>query len=62
VDAPEEILGSHYANAYECTKANKLIENGQNRPVLWRTLGFEGVVYFTAYRMVITRCRRAPTC
>ena len=39
----KEILGSHFANAYECMKANELIESGQIRPVLWRTLGFEGV-------------------
>ncbi len=39
----KEILGSHFANAYECTKANELIENGRIRPVLWRTLGFDGV-------------------
>jgi crotonyl-CoA carboxylase/reductase len=39
----KEIIGSHFANAYECTKANELIESGQIRPVLWRTLGFEGV-------------------
>ena len=39
----KEILGSHFANAYECNKANALIESGQIRPVLWRTLGFEGV-------------------
>ncbi|HLH15143.1 MAG TPA: zinc-binding dehydrogenase, partial [Solirubrobacteraceae bacterium] len=39
----KEILGSHFANAYECTKANELIESGQVRPVLWRTLGFDGV-------------------
>ena len=39
----KEILGSHFANAYECTKANELIESGEIRPVLWRTLGFEGV-------------------
>ena len=38
-----EILGSHFANAYECTKANELIESGAIRPVLWRTLGFDGV-------------------
>jgi crotonyl-CoA carboxylase/reductase len=24
-------------------KANELIESGQIRPVLWRTMGFEGV-------------------
>jgi crotonyl-CoA carboxylase/reductase len=39
----KEIIGSHFANAYECMKANELIENGQIRPVLWRTLGFDGV-------------------
>ncbi len=39
----KEILGSHFANAYECTKANELIDSGQIRPVLWRTLGFDGV-------------------
>jgi crotonyl-CoA carboxylase/reductase len=39
----KEILGSHFANAYECMKANELIESGAIQPVLWRTLGFEGV-------------------
>jgi crotonyl-CoA carboxylase/reductase len=39
----KEIIGSHFANAWECNKANQLIENGQIRPVLWRTLGFDGV-------------------
>jgi len=39
----KEILGSHFANAYECTKANELIESGVVRPVLWRTMGFDGV-------------------
>jgi crotonyl-CoA carboxylase/reductase len=39
----KEIIGSHFANAYECTKANELIESGQIRPVLWRTMGFDGV-------------------
>jgi crotonyl-CoA carboxylase/reductase len=39
----KEILGSHFANAYECMKANELIESGQIRPVLWRTMGFDGV-------------------
>src|SRR5688572_5097503 len=39
----KQILGSHFANAYECNKANELIESGQIRPVLWKTLGFEGV-------------------
>jgi crotonyl-CoA carboxylase/reductase len=39
----KQIIGSHFANAYECTKANQLIEQGKIRPVLWRTLGFDGV-------------------
>jgi crotonyl-CoA carboxylase/reductase len=39
----KQIIGSHFANAYECMKANELIESGLVRPVLWRTLGFEGV-------------------
>jgi crotonyl-CoA carboxylase/reductase len=39
----KQIIGSHFANAYESMKANELIEQGRIRPVLWRTLGFEGV-------------------
>jgi crotonyl-CoA carboxylase/reductase len=39
----KEILGSHFANAYECNRANMLIEQGLVRPVLWRTMGFDGV-------------------
>jgi crotonyl-CoA carboxylase/reductase len=39
----KQIVGSHFANAYESMKANELIEQGKIRPVLWRTLGFEGV-------------------
>jgi crotonyl-CoA carboxylase/reductase len=39
----KEIIGSHFANAYECMKANELIESGQIRPVLWKTYGFDGV-------------------
>ncbi|MCW3041604.1 MAG: ccrA [Solirubrobacterales bacterium] len=39
----KEIIGSHFANAYECTKANELIESGAIRPVLWKTYGFDGV-------------------
>jgi crotonyl-CoA carboxylase/reductase len=39
----KEIIGSHFANAYECLKANELIESGQIRPVLWKTYGFDGV-------------------
>ena len=39
----KQIIGSHFANAWECNKATELIENGLIRPVLWRTLGFDGV-------------------
>jgi crotonyl-CoA carboxylase/reductase len=39
----KEILGSHFANAWECTKANELIEHGKVRPVLWRTMAFDQV-------------------
>ena len=39
----KQIIGSHFANAYESTKANELIEQGRIRPVLWRTMGFDGV-------------------
>jgi crotonyl-CoA carboxylase/reductase len=39
----KEILGSHFANAWECHRANHLIETGQIRPVLWRTMPFEDV-------------------
>ena len=39
----KQIIGSHFANAWEATKANQLIESGKIRPVLWRTMGFEGV-------------------
>ncbi|MGZ5412676.1 MAG: crotonyl-CoA carboxylase/reductase, partial [Solirubrobacterales bacterium] len=39
----KEILGSHFANAWECNLANKLIESGQIRPVLWKTMPFEDV-------------------
>ena len=39
----KEIVGSHFANAWEATKANELIEQSKIRPVLWQTMGFEGV-------------------
>ena len=39
----KEILGSHFANAWECTKANQLIDSGLIRPVLWKTMGFDEV-------------------
>jgi crotonyl-CoA carboxylase/reductase len=39
----KQIIGSHFANAWEATKANELIEQGKIRPVLWKTLPFDGV-------------------
>jgi crotonyl-CoA carboxylase/reductase len=39
----KQIIGSHFANAYECNQANELIEQGKIRPVLWKTLPFDGV-------------------
>src|SRR5256714_12756288 len=39
----KEILGSHFANAWEATKANELIAESKIRPVLWQTMGFEKV-------------------
>jgi crotonyl-CoA carboxylase/reductase len=39
----KRIVGSHFANAWECHRANELIEAGKVRPVLWRTLGFDQV-------------------
>ena len=39
----KEIIGSHFANAYECMRANQLMAEGKVRPVLWKAMGFEGV-------------------
>jgi crotonyl-CoA carboxylase/reductase len=39
----KQIIGSHFANAWEATKANELIEESKIRPVLWQTMGFEQV-------------------
>jgi crotonyl-CoA carboxylase/reductase len=39
----KQIIGSHFANAYQCMKANQLMAQGKVRPVLWRTVGFDGV-------------------
>ncbi len=39
----KEIIGSHFANAWEATKANELIEESKIRPVLWQTMPFEDV-------------------
>ncbi len=39
----KEIVGSHFANAWECKLANDLIAEGKVQPVLWKTLGFDQV-------------------
>src|SRR5688572_17727036 len=39
----KQIIGSHFANAYEANEANKLMAAGKVRPVLWRVMPFEGV-------------------
>jgi crotonyl-CoA carboxylase/reductase len=39
----KQIIGSHFANAWEANKANELIEQAKIRPVLWRVMPFEGV-------------------
>jgi crotonyl-CoA carboxylase/reductase len=39
----KQIIGSHFANAYECYRANELIEQNLIRPVLWKTMEFDQV-------------------
>jgi crotonyl-CoA carboxylase/reductase len=39
----KEIIGSHFANAWECKLANDLIVEGKIQPVLWKTMGFDEV-------------------
>ena len=39
----KQIIGSHFANAYQCMKANQLMAEGKVRPVVWRTMRFEQV-------------------
>jgi crotonyl-CoA carboxylase/reductase len=39
----KQIIGSHFANAYECMLANQLMAEGKVRPVLSDTMGFDGV-------------------
>jgi crotonyl-CoA carboxylase/reductase len=39
----KQIIGSHFANAYECMRANQLMAEGKIRPVLWQTMEFDGV-------------------
>ncbi|MCK9250965.1 MAG: crotonyl-CoA carboxylase/reductase [Solirubrobacteraceae bacterium] len=46
----KQIIGSHFANAYESTRANALIDEGKIQPVLWRTLPFDDVA--TAHQLL----------
>jgi crotonyl-CoA carboxylase/reductase len=39
----KQILGSHYANPYECMQANQLMAEGKVRPVLWKAMNFDSV-------------------
>jgi crotonyl-CoA carboxylase/reductase len=39
----KQIIGSHATNAYEAMQANRLVADGRIRPVLWRTMDFDGV-------------------
>ncbi|HEU4737371.1 MAG TPA: zinc-binding dehydrogenase, partial [Solirubrobacterales bacterium] len=39
----KQIIGSHGANPFQAHVANKLMASGRVRPVLWRSMGFEGV-------------------
>ena len=39
----KQIIGSHFANAYQCLKANELMARGKVRPVIWSTMGFDAV-------------------
>ena len=39
----KQIIGSHFANAYECMRANELMAEGKIQPVLWKVMGFDGV-------------------
>src|SRR3954449_40346 len=39
----KEIVGSHFANAYEATRANQLMAEGKIRPVLSEAMDFDGV-------------------
>jgi crotonyl-CoA carboxylase/reductase len=39
----KQIIGSHFANAWEANLANALIQESKIRPVLWQTMGFDKV-------------------
>ncbi len=37
----KSIIGSHFANAYEASRANRLVAEKKIRPILWQTFPFE---------------------
>ena len=37
----KQIIGSHFANGWQCHRANALVAAGQVHPVLWRAMRFE---------------------
>src|SRR5215217_2549188 len=39
----KEILGSHFANAYECMRANQLMAESKIRPVISQVMDFDGI-------------------
>jgi crotonyl-CoA carboxylase/reductase len=39
----KQIIGSHFANAWECLQANQLMQEGKIRPVLSQTMPFDDV-------------------
>ncbi|MGI8632608.1 MAG: crotonyl-CoA carboxylase/reductase [Solirubrobacterales bacterium] len=39
----KQIIGSHFANAYQCMRANELMAEGKIQPVLWKTMEFDEV-------------------
>ena len=41
----KQIIGSHFANAHECQRANELMMRGQIKPVLTGVYGYEQIPY-----------------
>ncbi len=41
----KQIIGSHFANAWQCHKANQLVSESKIRPVLWKTMSFSDVAH-----------------
>ena len=37
----KQIIGSHFANGWQCHRANALVAQGRIHPVLWRTMRFD---------------------